>query len=114
VFYIGVVKIDQNVAHVAIDIHLYFKCIFKLFHLFQKYIASVSSACCKSRSGCCIYMHVASVCFSEVFSCLKRMFNVFLFGCCIYFAMVTCVFPVFQTYVASVSAVLDICCKCFI
>jgi hypothetical protein len=65
-------------------IHVCFKCMFQVFHLFQTYVGSVSSECCKSGYGCCIYMHVVSVCFQ--------------------------VFQVFHTYVASVSSE---CCICF-
>jgi hypothetical protein len=39
-----VAKIMWDVAHVAMVIHVYFKCI---FHLFQKYVTSVLSGCCK-------------------------------------------------------------------
>ena len=65
--YIDVAKVDRDVAHVVMAIHVYFRCMFHVFHLFQTYVASVLSGCCKSRSGCCIYMHVASICF-QVFS----------------------------------------------
>ena len=34
VFYIGVAKIDRDVAHVAMAIHVCFKCMFRLFNLF--------------------------------------------------------------------------------
>jgi hypothetical protein len=67
VLYIFVAKVDLNVAHVIMAIHACFKCMFQMFHLFQMYVVSVLSGCCKSRSGCCIYMHVASICF-QVFS----------------------------------------------
>jgi hypothetical protein len=64
VFYTDVVKIDRDVAYVATAIHVCFKCMFQLFHLFQMYVASVSSVCYKIRFGCCIYIcMVASVCF---------------------------------------------------
>jgi hypothetical protein len=33
----------------------YFKSIFQVFQMFQRYVASVVYRCCKSRSGCCIY-----------------------------------------------------------
>jgi hypothetical protein len=56
VFYIDVVKADRDVAHVAMVIHVCFKCRFQMFHLFQTYVESVSSGCCKNRFGCCIYM----------------------------------------------------------
>jgi hypothetical protein len=63
VLYIDVAKIDQDVAHVVMAIHVCFKCMFQIFHLFQMYVASSFSKCCKSRSDCCIYMHAASICF---------------------------------------------------
>jgi hypothetical protein len=63
VLYIDVAKVDQDVAHVIMAIHVCFKCLFQMFHLFQTYVASILSGCCKSTSGCCIYMHVASICF---------------------------------------------------
>ena len=56
VFYIDVAKVDRDVAHVAMAIHVCFKCRFQIFHLFQMYVVSVSSGRCKGRSGCCIYM----------------------------------------------------------
>jgi hypothetical protein len=43
VFYIGVAKIDRDVAHVAVAIHICFKCMFQLFHLSRTYVVSVSS-----------------------------------------------------------------------
>jgi hypothetical protein len=30
------------------------KCMFQVFQMFHKYVASVSYGCCKTRSGCCI------------------------------------------------------------
>jgi hypothetical protein len=62
VFYIGVAKIDRDIAHAAMALHVCFKCMFQLFHLFQTYVANASSGCCKSRSERSIYMHVASIC----------------------------------------------------
>jgi hypothetical protein len=84
VFYIDVAKVDRDVARNDV-----FECTFQMFYLFQTYVASVSS-------GCCICMHVASVCSK----CFRRVLS----GCCIYFAMATkkC-FP----------GVLDVCWKCF-
>jgi hypothetical protein len=91
VFYISVAKVDWDVAHIAMAIHVCFKCMFQLFRLFQTCVVSVSSGCCKSRSECCIYMHVASVCFN-----CSQLFQTYvlrvLSGCCIYFAMVTHIF----------------------
>jgi hypothetical protein len=47
VFYIGITKVDHNVAHVAMAIHVYCKYLFNMFYLFQMPVASVSSECCK-------------------------------------------------------------------
>jgi hypothetical protein len=70
VFRISVAKIDQDVtqvdrdvAHVAMAIHVCFKCMFQMFHLYHTYIASILFGCCKSRFRCCICMHVANVFF---------------------------------------------------
>jgi hypothetical protein len=41
VFYIDVVKVDRDVAHVAMAIHICFKCMFPMFYLFQTYVASI-------------------------------------------------------------------------
>jgi hypothetical protein len=44
-----------DVANVVIAIHVYFKCMFQVFYLFQTYVVSVSFGHCKSRSECWIY-----------------------------------------------------------
>ena len=59
-----VAKGDQDAAHVVMAIHVCFNCISQMFHLFQMNIAIGLSGCYKSGSGCCIYMHVASICFN--------------------------------------------------
>jgi hypothetical protein len=48
VFHIGIAKVDQDVTkvdrdvtHVAIAIHIRFKCMFQMFHLYQMYVASI-------------------------------------------------------------------------
>jgi hypothetical protein len=72
------------------------------FQVFQTYVSSASSGCCKSRSGCCIYMHVAKY----VFKCLRCF---------------VCMLQVFHLDVAYVlqwlhtcfSSVSDVSCKCF-
>jgi hypothetical protein len=43
-FHLHVLKVDLGVAHVVNS----YAC------MFQSYASSVSSRCCKSRSGCCI------------------------------------------------------------
>ena len=39
--YIDVAKVDRDVAHVGMAIHVCFKCMFQMFHLVQTYVASV-------------------------------------------------------------------------
>jgi hypothetical protein len=68
-------------------------------------------------------MHVAIVCF-KCFRCFIRMLQMFhldvakidLDVVCVYngFQVFSGVLLVFQTYVASVSAISDVYCKCFI
>jgi hypothetical protein len=66
VFCIGVAKIDRdvakvnwNVAHVAMAMHVCFKCMFQMFRLYQTYVASVF-----------FWM-------LHIYACCKRMFEVF-------------------------------------
>jgi hypothetical protein len=101
VFYIDIAKVDRDVAHVAM---VFSNVCPKCFICF--------SVCCncfiwilQSRSGCCIYIHVASVCF-KCFLCFIRMLHMF---CNDY----TRVFLVFQMYVASVSTISDVCYRVF-
>jgi hypothetical protein len=68
VSYIDVTTVDRDVVHVVIAIHVCFKCMFQMFHLFQMNVAGVLFGCCKSRSRCYIYMHVASIYF-KYFRC---------------------------------------------
>jgi hypothetical protein len=99
VFYIDVVKVDRDVTRNGV-----FKCIFQMFHLFQTYVASVSSECC-------ICMHVASVC-SKCFKCV-------LSECCKCFAMAKNMFSwcfrrmleMFQLFRMCVTNVSSRCCK---
>jgi len=69
------------------------------------YVASVSFGCCKSISGYCIYMHVASICFK----CFIRMFASVSSWCCICLQWFSNVFQafsqVFKMLVSSVSYV---------
>jgi hypothetical protein len=54
-------KVDRDIAHVAIVVHVCFKCMFQIFLLFQTNVTSVLSAHCKSRSRCYIYILQAYV-----------------------------------------------------
>ena len=80
-----VAKVDRDVAHVAMAIHVCFKCMFQVFQIY------VSSRCCKSRSVCCIYMHVAILCF-YVFQVLHIYVTSVLSRCCICFTTATQMF----------------------
>jgi hypothetical protein len=77
VLYINGAKVDRDVVYVVMAIHACFKCMFQMFHLFQMNVASVLSRRCKSRSRCCIYMHVANICF--------KCFQVFSYVCLLVF-----------------------------
>jgi hypothetical protein len=98
VFYIGVAKVDQDVAHVAMATHVCFKCMFQMFHLFQTpgdvalkaqveniYISSVSEVRYKfsvvkvDRDVAHVAMatHVCSSVRSKCFICFRCMLEVF-------------------------------------
>ena len=55
VFHIDVAKVDRDIAHVAMAIHVYFKCRFQMFQLFQTYVAYI----CKCFK--CFHTYVASI-----------------------------------------------------
>ena len=75
--YIDVAKVDRDVAHVVMAIHVCFKCMFQIFHLFQTNVASVLSRCCKSSLDvaytCILQAHVSSV-FRVLYVC-SRVFH---------------------------------------
>jgi hypothetical protein len=81
-----------------------------MFHLFHMYVASVSFGCRKTRSGCCIYMQVFKVLLYVCWKCFILMFAYVCNGYTHVFKFFG-VLQVFQTYVASVSAVSDVCCS---
>ena len=56
-FYIDVAKIDRDVAHVAMTIHVCFKYMFQMFHLFQMYVTSV-------------YLDVVKVYLDDAYTCM--------------------------------------------
>jgi hypothetical protein len=68
VFHTDVAKIDRDVAHVAIFVHIYCKRPFQMFHLlFQMYLASVLIWMLHM-----FHTYVASVC-SKYFNCFSLM-----------------------------------------
>jgi hypothetical protein len=86
VFRIGVARVDQNIAHVAMTMHVCFKC----FHL------NVTK---KNRSGCYIYVHVVSVYF-KCFMCFRTSVASVSSRCCICLQWISSV-----THVSNVSFV---------
>jgi hypothetical protein len=98
ILYTDVLKVDRDVAHNVMAIHICFKCMFQIFHMLQTYVASASS-------GCCIYMHVASIYF-KYFRCFIRILQVFYLDV----AYVCNGFQVFSNAFASIS---DAYLKCF-
>jgi hypothetical protein len=58
VFHFDVAKVDPDVA---MAIHVCSNCLFKIFHLFQKYIASVLSSYCNG------YTHMLQTYVSKMF-----------------------------------------------
>jgi hypothetical protein len=60
-----------DVAYVAMVIHVCYKSLFKMFHLFQTHVAIVLSSCCICGDG-----YVANVC-SKCFICFRCMLQLF-------------------------------------
>jgi hypothetical protein len=87
-------KVDRDVAHVAMAIHICFKCMFQMFHMFfQTFVLNVSSRCCICFT-CMLqvfYLDVVYVCksFQALCKCFIRMLQMF---------------QLFRTYVATVSS----------
>jgi hypothetical protein len=78
-FYIDVAKVDQDVAkvdrdvaHVTMAKHVCSKCFICIRRMLQVFL----SGCCKSRSGCCVYMYITSVYF-KCSRCFIRLLQVF-------------------------------------
>jgi hypothetical protein len=72
----GCFKIDLGVTHVAMAIHVCFKRILQVFHLFQMDVANVSSRCLKCRS-CVAHVTMAIQSCFKCFICFRRMLQVF-------------------------------------
>jgi hypothetical protein len=77
VFNLDVAKVDRDVAHVAMVIHVCCKCMFQILQLFSNACASVCFKCSSSfkRMLQIFYLDVvydASIC-SECFTCFRRM-----------------------------------------
>jgi hypothetical protein len=111
VFYINVTnvdrdvtKVDRKVAHVAITIHLYFKCMFQMFHLYKTYVVSVSSRCCIK-----IDLDVTYTCMLQVYVPSVS------YVCCKCFIPILHMFGMtFKYFFRCFASVSYVCCKCFI
>jgi hypothetical protein len=100
VFHTDVAKVDHDAVHVVMAIHVCFKYMLQMFHLFQTNVASV-------LSGRYIYMHVASICF--------KCFSVFHTYICKHFILTLHMFAmVFKCFWDVFASVSDACFKCFI
>ena len=105
------------------------KRMFRVFWMFQMYVASVLNGCCKNRSGYCICCNgctrilqrsvtnilsmfsgrILQMCLSECCICFTHTLHVCLFGCCVWLqwfpSVFRCFFQVFQKHVSIVSTV---------
>jgi hypothetical protein len=116
---------SKSIGLVSLSLYKY---MFQLLQIFQRYVASVSYRCCKSRSGywiCCTsYTTYDASIYFKCFICFSRhMLQVFLFGCCVCFTcMFTSIFVrilhmccnVFSNILDVFISVSNACFKCFI
>jgi hypothetical protein len=77
---------------------------FQMFHLFQTYVASVLFGCCKTRSGCYIYIY------ASVSSVFIRMLQVFHLDVCNGHTRVFKFFLMFRKYFKYMLQVLQLFC----
>ena len=95
-----------DVAYVAVAIHVCCKCVFQMFQLFHldvacfhldaAYVAEAIPVCCK--------------CMFQMFHLFQTYIASVLSRCCIYCNGYT---RMLQVYVSNVSALSNVCCKCF-
>jgi hypothetical protein len=85
-------------------------CYNRIFHVFQIYVAYISSGCCKSRSSIvyvAMVIHVCCKCVFQMFQLFQTYVASVLFGYCICCSGYRCML---QVCVPNVSSVLDLCC----
>ena len=75
--YIDVPKVDRDVAHVVMAIHICFKCTFQMFYLLQTNVASILSG---FRM---LHIHALQTYVSSVLRCFICMFASVSSECCI-------------------------------
>jgi hypothetical protein len=99
VFHTHIAKVDRDIAHVVMVVHVCCKLLFLMFYLF------FSDICCK-----CVYLNVAYV--------FTHTIQVFYLNVVYIFIMVSNVFQmflqVFHTHVLNVSFVFRVYCNCCI
>jgi hypothetical protein len=103
----NVVKVDQDVAHVAYFLQEFsLVCFDKMFHLFQTYdAASVLSGCYIGFTHMLqVVLHTYCKCFIWILHMFYTHIGSVLSGCCICFTYML------QQYVSNVSSVSDVCC----
>jgi hypothetical protein len=88
VFYTDVAKVDRNVAHVSMTVHICCKLLFSIFHLF------FSNVCCKR-----VYLDIV-----YVFTYMMQVF----------YLNVAYVYNGFKCFSSIFTSVSDACFKCFI
>jgi hypothetical protein len=104
-FHVDVVKVDWDVA---MTIHVCCKRLFQMFQLFQTDVAHVLFGCCIRLTLMLQLLHPDVTCFhTYVASVFIWMLHMFCNG-------YTRVSLMFQTYVASISTISDVCCKYFL
>jgi hypothetical protein len=108
VFHVDVAKVDQDVAYVAMVIHICCKHLFLMFQLFQTYDAHV-------YLGVAYVSHLCCKCFIQMLHRLHTYVASVSSRCCICFAIATHVFSSCFTRMLQVFQLfLDIYCKCFL
>jgi hypothetical protein len=104
VFHANVAKVDQDVAHVAIVVHICCKLMFPPFHLFFPDVR------CK-----CVYLDVAYVShiYCKCFIYMLHMFHIYIVNvlstCCICFTMA---FKCFYVFLQVFYLPSDVCYNC--
>jgi hypothetical protein len=107
-FYLDVAKVDL-VLHILQCLYIYVACVcFKCFSSFQTYVAS-------GLSGYCIcypcYLHTLQMYVFKYFSCFKHMLQVFYLNVAY---VVLAIHVSCKCMFSNVSAISNVCCKCFI
>ena len=109
VFYTDVAKVDQDVAYVAMVVHVCCRRLFLMFYLFFRCMLQVClSGCCRTGSAeSTSQIYITQVCLSRYCICFTHMLQVFYLDV----AYVCNGFLVFSGVFASVSLSSFVCCN---